>query len=149
VSDHRALRVVRKMRDLLKAANTSAGQRVFLGDVSAIVLEEGAAIDLNLGGDSVLQVNSDNTMDSLLRVYADLFAGSAANSEKAIEQIFLMRTQAHVAFLADPTLGLTFGVTVRYQGTEELRDQNGGLITGQMRTVWDVWYRLGYTDPST
>jgi hypothetical protein len=152
MADHHAWQVVKRVRDLLLAANTAAGQRVYLGAVSAVDPTVGPAIDVNVGGDSAVSpFGVDNTqfVDSVQRVYVDLFASSAEAGEKALDQIYLLRTQVHRALLADYTLGLTFVASVRYQGVEELRDINGGLIVGVQRNVWDVGYRMDYSDPGT
>jgi len=152
VADHRALAAIKALQDALKAANTRAGQNVEIGRASGIGGElESDAIDLNVGPDSPLtNLGSTNLfiIDSVQRVYVDLHTRMADVHERQIlENIFQMRAQTHNALLssANHTLDGTC-ISVRYLGTEDFDQNTGGDRLGSMRTTWDIYYRMKYSD---
>lgn len=148
MADHRAYQAIKKLRDILLAGNTLAGDRVTLGEVATVDTTAGPCIDINIGPDSpVSKYGTDNTLtiDSVHRVYVDELCESTARGEKMLDQLYGMRVQVHALLLADPTLGLSdFVEAVRYQGTEDVRDMTGAAIVGVVRTVWDIGYRMNY-----
>ncbi len=148
--EHRALQVLKAARDILIAAQTYAGSNVEIGRVARI--DEGGAIDIWLGPDTPInEFGTDNTqtIDSTLMVYVDLHARSPEHPELVLERIMQMRAETHAALLADYTLGLAFVISCRYQGAEDFSPDNVGDNVGALRTVWDIAYRMDYSDPAT
>jgi hypothetical protein len=150
MAEHRALRAIQALKQTLIAANTSAGANVELGRVSDIT--EADAIDINIGDDSpVNEFGTDNTItiDSTLRVYVDLHVRTDQHEESIFDRLFALRAQTHAAILADWTLGQSFVISIRYQGTEAFDYDLAGDRLASLRTVWDIAYRMDYADPTT
>lgn len=141
---------MKAVRDLIIAAETFAGGNVQLGRVSRI--EEGAAIDIWAGPDDPINefgTDNTNTIDSVQRVYIDLHVRAPEHPETVFERIMQLRSETHVALMADWTLGLSFVIACRYQGAEDYAPDTAGDVMGAMRTIWDIAYRMTYTDPAT
>lgn len=158
MAEHRALQVLRAVKGALVDA-TRAGSNVAIGRQSPIELTDHDAIDILAGPDiPVTEFGTDNnaTIDSVLRVYVDLHTRAIeADPERVLVQLHELRAESHVALLADISsaglgkLGLAFVVSCRYAGTEPLLTEAGGDRLGALRTIWDVAYRMSYTDPTS
>ncbi len=154
MAEHRALQALKALRDILLAAETVAGDRVELGRWGRITDEDCPFISIEQGPDlAVDQFGTDalNHIDSVQRVWVDLYESTVLEGEALVESHFLMRAQSHIAILADTQLGLPAVVlSTRYQGSEAVdREQQGGRKVAMLRTEWDVAYRMLYTDPTT
>lgn len=147
---HRARAVLEAIESKLKAAATPAGDNVYLARLADLELEDLPALDILPASDSpVSELGADNNhyIDSVLRVFVDIHDYSKESNRALLDQIFELRSACHAAILADPGLGLSFGAVARYQGTEELAFQIGDVRLASYRTVFDVWYRMGFSSP--
>lgn len=150
MAEHRALQALKAVKAVLLAADTRAMANVELGRTADIT--EADAIDIHFGDDSAVnEFGTDNTqtIDSVQRVYVDLHTRSAVHEETIIENLYELRSQCHVALLADWTLGLAFVIAVRYAGAQPIESESGGERLGSLRTVWDIAYRMNYANPTT
>lgn len=152
MTDHRALQCFKAARTALIAANTRAADNVEIGRSADLTEDEPDAIDIRFGPDApVNEFGTDrlDVIDSIQRMYVDLYTRSIEHEERVVDQIYELRSQTHAALLADPTLGLAFVISIRYQGTEDFEPLNAGDRVGAMRTVWDIAYRMDYANPAT
>ncbi len=154
MAEHRALRALKALRDIHLAAETIAGDRVEIGRWGRINPEDCPFISIEMGPDvAVDQFGTDalNHIDSVHRVWIDLYESTTLEAEALVERLFEMRAESHIAILADTQLGLpAFVISTRYQGAEEPdREQEGARKVTMLRTEWDVAYRMLYTDPTT
>ena len=141
---------MKALRDVLVAANTLAGADVKLGEFGQIELD-GPLIDILIGPDepvSEFGTESPDFIDSLQTVYVDLHDQAAESGEALYDRLYQLRAETAAAIAADFSLGGACMVA-RYQGTLEVVDESGGIKIGYMRTVWVLWYRMLYTDPTS
>ncbi len=152
MADHRALRVVDEIRTLLLAQETLAGNNVHIGRWLTIDEAEGSVMDIEIGSDdAVSEFGTDavNHIDSVIRIYVDLYDYTHQDGRDLLGRLFQMRSEVHIALLADVTLGLSFVLSCRYMGTEDVETEDGGRKLGALRSVWDIAYRMDFTDPTT
>lgn len=142
MADHLALQIMKKIRDMVRDANTRAGANVEVGRTAEVT--EPAAVSVEPGDDDVgtLVLLKRNHRQ---RVYVDLYARAIGHEETVVVALYDLRAQVEAAMLATPSLGLSFVTSVLAVGTREPDLNLGGDRLGFMRTVWDVTYQMAYT----
>lgn len=127
--------------------STRAGANVEMGRTSDI--DEGDAIDLNVGPEAVVNVDVGQRWLSLT-IYVDIHTRSIQHEENVLENLYELDAQVAVALLADPSLGLPDVVhQIVYAGAETMQTEAGGDRLGSRRLLWEVQYRVVYANPAT
>lgn len=148
MAEHLGLQTLKRVKALLvdqtrAKANVEVGRITNVRDVDAIDILVGPASPTSQFGFS-----TTGNIDAVHRFWIDLHTRSLLHDEAVVENLFEMWTDVHRRLLADATLGLPFVFTTRWLGSEDFDLMYAGERIGAMRTVWDVGYKMVYTDPT-
>lgn len=147
--DHRGLQVLDGVKQLL-VTNGTWGSNVYLGQAWPLKKSDLPAALIAIGDDvPISDLGTDNMsfIDSFLSVSVVIRA-TAKDEATLLEALFEGRKQAHIALMADPTLGISFVTDCRYQGAAKpINNDNSDAIISDYETRWVVRYRMNYLDP--
>lgn len=150
MAEHLAMQIIRRFKEALIDGNTRAAGNVEIGRTTE--LTEVDAIDVRPGPDLVPSpygFSTTGSIDSVQRIYVDMFTRTRQHQEDVVANVFQLRAEVHKILMAgDSKLGLPFVISIRYGGTEEFEPNFAGDRTGAMRSIWDVAYKMTYTDPT-
>lgn len=147
---HRALAALEALEATIKNAPTLAGDNVALGRVTNLVEDDLPAIDINIAEDSPTSETGADSLgfiDSLLRVYVDVHVSTVLDPRVALHAAYQLRSEIHVALMANDKLGFSWVHAVRPMGAEDYTPDLGSVRVGSMRTLFDIWYRTAYLSP--
>lgn len=151
---HRAEQIIDAVVALLQASPSIgvSPENIFAHRSLSLSEDQGEmpAITVNIGEDSpVSDQGNDNLafIDSLLTV--EIVGYFIAPDEADVKrELFRQRRYAHVALLADPTLGLPFVMGTQYGGASKPEiDSSTQQCAGSLEAPWRVPYRMNIADP--
>jgi hypothetical protein len=145
---HRILQIVDRVADL-HTADTAKIYKNRRQSLSARE-QELPATSIDIGEDSPIDADGASNLsflDSVLTL-AVTHRDQSGSEEELIEALIRMRTETHVALMADRSLGLDFVIDTQYAGAlePELDEPNDGFA-GSLTSIWRVHYRMNITDP--
>jgi hypothetical protein len=144
---HRADQIVDQVVSLLPASLAAVLKNRSLPISEAE--QEVPAFSVCMGDDAPLDdIGRSNFsfIDSLLTV--DIISLVREQHEPAaVAKLTELRTAAHIALMADDTLGLAFVIGVRYAGAPAPELEQTDLMAGRQVARWLVHYRMNVTDP--
>lgn len=149
---HRAEQIVDAAVAAIKASaptsiNVYSHRRIGLSEAA----NDLPAISVEFGEDRPLDPDGASNIafiDSLLEL--NVIGIAAAVEEQDLKaDLLALRSEIHVALMADRTLGLAFVADVRYGGAEAPDiDTEIDLLVGSISTQWFVHYRMNISDPT-
>ena len=99
-----------------------------------------------LGSESAEEADYQ-TIGSELQLIVTAYA-QGTTERLALNQLFDLRTQAHIALMANSTLGLSFVSRTLFGGADAPEILAGSFMNGRQSTTWLVHYEMNITDPS-
>lgn len=109
--------------------------------------DETSSISVDYGEDRPLTENTQ-FIDSQFVLSVTAIVAHPVESELR-EQLLELRRDAHIALMADVTLGLSFVIVTSYAGALEpvISANDGEVESGELTSNWLVAYRMNRTDP--
>lgn len=141
---HRADQVIDAAAALIDTQ--ASGVTVYTHNRFSLFGAELPAISVDYGEDTPIE-QVTGFIDSLLSLQ---ITGVAVSPDEADvrEELLRLRRDAHIALMADETLGLAFVVTTTYGGANAPEiDTSGEVVVGALTSIWQVYYRMNLTDP--
>lgn len=146
---HRILQIV----DRVAALHSADTARVFKNRRQSLSEKEQElpATSIDIGEDTALDddgASNFSFLDSIATI-AVTHRAKADNEEALLAELIRLRTETHVALMADRSLGLAFVIDTRYAGAQEPAiDEPNDAIAGSLTSIWRVHYRMNITDPA-
>jgi len=148
---HRAQQIVDLCASLI-GANTSLAAQVYTHRTLSLSLAPDEAelpcVSVSYGGDSPgNDIQHLTNISSALDVQV-ICACAGENESDVRNELMRLRTQTHIALMADTDLGLSFVLQAMYGGAEPPRfDSSTKSILGTLVTHWTVAYEMSISTP--
>lgn len=149
MTTHRAEQIIAAAAEIIRARVEPKGIHVYAHRRLSLDPEsdELPAISVDFGPDEPADQETTHYVDSKLTVQATAVAASFDEIELR-RQLLELRREAHIALLADETLGLEFVVQATYGGADEPEfGTSGAKLLGVLTSSWIFYYRMNRSDP--
>lgn len=149
MTTHRAEQIIAAAAEIIRARVEPKGIHVYAHRRLSLDPEsdELPAISVDHGPDEPVEPETTIYIDSLLTVHTTAIVTSFDEVDLR-RKLLELRREAHVALLADETLGLDFVVHAIYGGAEEPDfGVVGKKLIGVLTSNWTFYYRMNRSDP--
>lgn len=146
---HRSDQIIAAAAQVIRARVEPMGIHVYAHRRMSLDPEsdELPAISVDHGSDEPADQETTHFIDSNLTVQTTSIVASFDEIELR-RQLIALRREAHIALLADWTLGLDFVVSVTYGGAEAPEfGVQGSKMIGVLTSSWIFYYRMNRFDP--
>lgn len=144
---HRVQQIVNAAAGLI-AANASLRATVEVNRVRSLADEQpdSPCVTVNYGGDVPDEAQDQRDIASAVEILLTAYAFGDSETD-VLQSLLDMRTQTHVALMADMTLGLSFVWETRYGGAEPPQLQQAERVCGAQSSRWTVRYLMDASTP--
>lgn len=146
---HRAQQIVDAIASKL-AANVNLRAAVYTHRTLSLSEDERElpAITVNVGEDEPESEGAEQLNRITSALEAVIAAACVGDSEKeVIDSLLELRTQSHIALMADTSLGLAFVWQTEYAGASAPQLRQGERMCGTLTMRWRVHYEMNISDP--
>jgi len=130
------------------AANPSLRATVEVNRVRSLSEEqqELPALTVNYGADVPDESESFEGLGSAVEILLSAFCAGDSETE-VLERLLELRSQSHLALMANMSLGLSFLWEIRYGGADAPVLQQGERMLGAQTSRWSARYLMDNDDP--